>query len=517
MSNNDPTPVQPGKTWICPACETENQGTFCVCCGVSREEAAAVERRKQREAMQQGANPQGGANQQGANQQGANQQGANQQSANRQKSYAQAATEQKPTPAEPPAAKPKSKAVPILIAALVVVLLVAGGVIFFLLNRDKDDDDDRRSGKKSDTESSVSIGLSQSESTADDSVTTAGPATVSADSIPDEMTAPDGVYKIAFITDTGSLKDLSYNQFTYDGVKLYAHDIGLTYKYYIPANGDWATDNDRYNAMKAAVDNGAEVIVCSGFMQAGALEKAAKEFTNVKFIFIDGWDLGYDNVAPVIFREEQAGFLAGYAAVMEGYTRLGFCGAGGGMNPAVNRYGYGYVQGAEAAAAVKNVQVDIKYSFLYGSSFSASPELESLAKSWYSSGTEVIFVCGGSMFQSVTAAASATGGKVIGVDVDQSFSSDTVLTSAAKRLDMATGNALDMFYGHHWNDLRSASGLMGATQNAVGLPTATWSLRNWTVQQYEDVLDQLARGEITVDSDWSNLKSTAHVTIDLIE
>ena len=166
-----------------------------------------------------------------------------------------------------------------------------------------------------------------------------------ADDIPDEMTSSDGKYQIAFVTDVGCLKDKSFNQGSYDGVKLYANANSKSYKYYQPANGDKATDDDRYDAMKAAVDNGAEVVVAAGFLQGAALEKAAKEFTDTKFVFIDGSPIdGVTNLAAISFREEQCGYLAGYAAVMEGYTKLGFCGGGGGTNDACCRYGYGYVQ-----------------------------------------------------------------------------------------------------------------------------------------------------------------------------
>ena len=156
--------------------------------------------------------------------------------------------------------------------------------------------------------------------------------------IPDEMTSEDGKYEVAFVTDVGQLKDKSFNQGTYDGVKEYASKNNLSYKYYQPANGDQATDDDRYDAMKAAVDGGAKVVVCAGFMQAAALEKAAAEFTDVKFVFIDGWPLGLDNVAPIAFKEQECGYFAGYAVVKEGYTKLGFCGGGGGTNPACCRY-----------------------------------------------------------------------------------------------------------------------------------------------------------------------------------
>ena len=85
-------------------------------------------------------------------------------------------------------------------------------------------------------------------------------------------------------------------------------------------------------------------------------------------------------MAGIAFKEEQSGYFAGYAAVMEGYTKLGFSGGGGGTNPACCRYGYGFVQGANAAAAEKDVQVEMNYSWEYGSSFSASPELQTMAK-----------------------------------------------------------------------------------------------------------------------------------------
>ncbi len=252
------------------------------------------------------------------------------------------------------------------------------------------------------------------------------PATVNADDIEDTMTSADGKYEVAFVTDVGQLKDKSFNQGTWNGVKLYANENGLSYKYYQPANGDQATDDDRYDAMKAAAENGAKVVVCAGFLQATALEQAAKDYPEVKFVFIDGWSLGLENVAAIAFQEEQCGYLAGYAAVMEGYTKLGFCGGGGGTNDACCRYGYGYVQGAEAAAAIKGVNVAMNYTWLYGASFQASPELQTLASGWYENGTEVIFSCGGSIFDSITAAAAANDAYVIGVDVDQSFSSDTV-------------------------------------------------------------------------------------------
>lgn len=348
------------------------------------------------------------------------------------------------------------------------------------------------------------------------------PATVSADDIEDTMTSADGKYEIAFVTDVGQLKDKSFNQGTFDGVKLYAHENGLSYKYYQPANGDQATDDDRYDAMKAAAENGAKIIVCAGFMQGTALAKAAAEFTDVSFVFVDGWAMTdadgnpLTNTLGIAFQEEQCGYLAGYAAVKEGYTKLGFCGGGGGTNPACCRYGYGYVQGASAAAAELGVKVEMNYSWQYGGSFSASPELQTMANGWYENGTEVIFACGGSMFASIAQAASANDGFVIGVDVDQSFESDTVITSAMKGLAASVQWACAKVYDGSYAELGGTCATLGAKDDAVGLPTATWSLTGWTVEEYNEMVKAMADGTLVVDSDYNNLASTDNLTLNVI-
>ena len=345
-----------------------------------------------------------------------------------------------------------------------------------------------------------------------------------ADEIADEMTSEDGKYEIAFITDVGELKDKSFNQGTFDGVKLYAANNGLSYKYYQPANDKQATDDDRYDAMKAAAEGGAKVIVAAGFMQATALTKAAAEFTDVKFVFVDRDSAvtledgtALKNVLGICFQEEQCGYLAGYAVVKEGYTKLGFTGGGGGDNPACCRYGYGFVQGASAAAAEMGVKVEMNYSWLYGASFSASTELQTMASGWYENGTEAIFACGGNMFQSVAAAAAANDGAVVGVDVDQSSQSDTVITSAMKGLSASVQWACGKVYDGSFDEIGGTFVTLGAKDNAVGLPTATWSLTKWTVDDYNAMLAKMADGSLVVDNDYSKLDSTDSLTLNLVK
>ena len=335
--------------------------------------------------------------------------------------------------------------------------------------------------------------------------------TDNADEVADNMTSSDGKYEVAFVTDVGQLKDKSFNQGTYDGVKLYANNNGLSYKYYQPANGDAATDDDRYDAMKSACENGAKVVVAAGFMQGTSLERAAKDFPDTKFVFIDGWGMGLDNVVGIAFNEQECGYLAGYAVVKEGYEKLGFCGGGGGTNPACCRYGYGFVQGANAAAAEMGKQIDVNYTWLYGASFSASPEMQTLTNGWYETGTEVIFAAGGSIFQSIAAAAAANDKFVVGVDVDQSYESDTVITSALKGVSEAASWAIGKAYDGSWASLNGFVSL-GAADGAVGLPEATWSLKNYSVDEYKAQLADIVSGKLEIKSDV--LENDAITTID---
>ena len=330
--------------------------------------------------------------------------------------------------------------------------------------------------------------------------------TVDPDTIEDNMTSEDGKYELAFVTDVGQLKDKSFNQGTWNGVKGYAAANNLSYKYYLPANGDQATDDDRYDAMKAAVEGGAKVVVCAGFMQGTALTKAATEFPDARFVFVDGWVLtdeagnALTNVAPITYQEEQSGYLAGYAVVKDGFEKLGFMGGGGGTNPACCRYGYGFAQGANDAAKEMGKTVELKYSWQYGASFSASPELEAMAKGWYENDTEIIFACGGSMFSSIVSAASANDAYVVGVDVDQSTQSETVVTSAMKELAKSVEWMLGKFYADEWANVGGVLTNMGAADGMVGLPTANWLFETYTMDEYNTLLENMKNGTVTVDA-----------------
>ena len=318
-------------------------------------------------------------------------------------------------------------------------------------------------------------------------------------------------YKVAVVTDVGQLNDGGFNQGTYEGAVAFAEANGLSYKYYQPANGSDATDDDRIAAMRQAVEGGAEVIVTPGYLQATALQTVAEENPDVKFVFVDGWAVGLDNVTAISYHEEESGFFAGYAAVKDGYTSLGGTFGGAGTNAACNRFAYGYVQGIQAAAAELDETVDVTISFLYGGSFSSSTELQTQISGWYNNGVQVVFACGGSMLQSVKAAASeTTDGKIIGVDVDQASESDRVITSAFKGLSESVQLVLNEWNNGEWDSkLADQLSNLGVSDNATGIPTteSSWRFNSFTVEEYEAIKEKVANGEITISADCADLST----------
>lgn len=317
-------------------------------------------------------------------------------------------------------------------------------------------------------------------------------------------------YEIAVVTDVGSLKDGGFNEGTYNGAVEYATANNLTYQYYQPDNGADATDQDRIAAMELAIKNKAKVIVAPGYLQAAALTEVATENPDVKFVFVDGWVLtdknekALSNVTAITYKEQESGYLAGYAAVKEGYTRLGGCFGGGGSNPACNRYAYGYAQGINDAAKGLSKNVELKMSYKYGEAFRASADLATQMEGWYTNGTEVVFACGGSMVNSVVSAAAKTpAARIIGVDTDQHGLSEQVLTSAQKGLATSVNKVLGQLYSNEWDTkLGGKVQNLGAADNATGLPTEGdgWRFQTFTTDEYNTIFTNIKNGTVTPDA-----------------
>ena len=315
---------------------------------------------------------------------------------------------------------------------------------------------------------------------------------------------------IALVTDVGTIDDESFNQACWQGVQAYATANNLKYQYYQPAAD--STD-ERLASIDQAVADGATVIVCPGFLFGEAMATAQGEYPDTKFIAVDvsAGDLGTEPMANLycaVFGEEQAGYMAGYATVKDGYTKLGVL--GGMAFPAVPRFGYGYVQGANAAAVELGTPIEIKYT--YGGQFYGDANITAKMDGWYSAGTEIVFACGGGIWTSAAEAALAHKSYVIGVDVDQHYLGEAYVadygynpfvTSAMKQLQNATEAALAKFYAGEWDTIGGKIETLDLSAgDFVGLPTAetSWCFKTFTVDEYNALLEGIKSGAVVVSN-----------------
>ena len=371
------------------------------------------------------------------------------------------------------------------------------------------------------------------------------------DPTPDTPDTPDDPqtkveYKVAMITDYGDITDQSFNQTTYEACKAFAEDNSIEFSYFRPAGDNTA---DRVAMIEKAVDEGFNVIVMPGYAFGGAIVEAAPEFPDVKFIALDvaagdlletavakagetydytpeNWDLSkyvdMSNVYCAVYQEELCGYMAGYAAVKLGYKSLGFL--GGMAVPAVVRYGYGFVQGVDAAAADMGL-TDVKVNYIYGGQFFGDADITAVMDTWYQGGTEVVFACGGGIYTSAVDAAKKVNAKVIGVDVDQAGVianyagvDGMTVTSAMKGLYPATYDTLtDVIVNGNWEKYVGkieTLGLVSGTDpeaNYVQIPMGDgtqWS-DSFTQDDYKAMVKDMFDGKITVSNNTSSDVSAA--------
>ena len=358
---------------------------------------------------------------------------------------------------------------------------------------------------------------------------------------PDQTEQPaenEGAYKVAMITDYGDITDQSFNQTTYEACKAFSDDNGIEFSYFKPAGDNTA---DRVAMIEKAADEGYNVIVMPGYAFGGAIVEAAPEFPDVKFIALDvakgdlletavanagesydynpdNWELDkyvdMSNVYCAVYQEELCGYMAGYAAVKLGYKNLGFL--GGMAVPAVQRYGYGFVQGVDAAAAELGL-TDVKLNYIYGGQFFGDADITAVMDTWYAGGTEIVFACGGGIYTSAVDAAKKVGGKVIGVDVDQAGviaeyagEDGLTVTSAMKGLYPTTYDTLtDVVLNGNWDNYKGKIATLGLvsgddpTANYVQIPmeTTQWEDGKFTQDDYKAMVKDMFDGKITVSND----------------
>ena len=326
--------------------------------------------------------------------------------------------------------------------------------------------------------------------------------------------AKDGAdMKVAMITDYGDITDQSFNQSTYEACKAFGEANKIDFTYYKPGGDSTA---ERVAMIDKAVADGYNVVVMPGYAFGEAITETADTYPDVKFVALDvsDGDLGGTvpaNVFSAVYQEELPGYMAGYAAVKMGFTKLGFL--GGMAVPAVIRYGYGFVQGADAAAAETGADVEINYA--YGNQFFGDSDITAAMDTWYQGGTEVVFACGGGIFTSAAEAAQKTGGKVIGVDVDQAptidgaYGDGMTVTSAMKGLEATVNTVLTAIKDGQWDSYKGQIQSLGLvsgddmSKNYVGLPSSTVWTDSFKEADYKQLVADMVDGKIKVSGDSS--------------
>ena len=330
-------------------------------------------------------------------------------------------------------------------------------------------------------------------------------------------------YKIAMITDYGDITDQSFNQTTYEACKQYADANGVPFTYYKP-QGD--SDAERIGMVDAAVADGYNIIVMPGYAFANTIKATAELYPDVLFFALDvgPGDFGDyvlpANVYSAIYQEELCGYMSGYAAVKLGYEKLGFL--GGMAVPAVVRYGYGFVQGANAAAVELGIQNEVKLEYIYGNQFFGDADITAVMDTWYAEkGVECVFACGGGIWTSAAEAAVKVGGKVIGVDVDQAaiidgtYGEGLTVTSAMKGLGPTTLDTLaDIIDNGNWSKYSGQLSTLGLISedpeaNYVQIPMATTQFaETFTQDDYKAMVAGMYHGTIVVSADIENAPAT---------
>ena len=338
---------------------------------------------------------------------------------------------------------------------------------------------------------------------------------------------PANAAEIALVTDVGTIDDESFNQACWQGVEAYATANGLSYQYYQPAAD---SDDERFGSIDQAVTDGAKVIVLPGYLFGATVAQAQEVYPDVCFIAVDvsAGDLGTEalpNLYCAVFGEEQAGYLAGYAVVKDGFTKLGFL--GGMAVPAVQRFGYGFVQGANAAAVELGTPIEIKYT--YGGQFYGDANITAKMDGWYSEGTQLVFACGGGIWTSAVEAALAHNGFVAGVDVDQHYLGEAYVadygynpfvTSAMKGLQAATESALAKFFNGEWETIGGKIETLNLQAgDFVGIPTAeaSWGFKSFTMDEYNAAVEGIKTGAIVVSDALEAPAVDASVTVTYID
>lgn len=360
-----------------------------------------------------------------------------------------------------------------------------------------------------------------------------------------EEVSSETSYVVAMITDSGDITDNSFNQMTYTACQEFCTENNIKFQYYKPAKNSTPA---RQASIIQAIDEGSNIIVMPGYSFAEPVSIVAPNYPAVKFITLDvtkgdyleailgeeydynpdNWEISdyvdLSNVYTTNYRNEISGYMAGYAAVKLGYEKLGFM--GGIAVPSVVSYGAGYAAGANDAAKELNKRVSLSFGYAGIFADNTQTTIDKSAE-LFANGTEIVFSCGGALYNDVACEAEKTGGKIIGVDVDQSelidkdYGSGITVTSAMKRLDVTVKkNLTDIIINDNWNNYAGKIDTLGLISkdepenNYCQLAMTTRFDKGFTYNDYVDLVGKLYNNEINVPNDENSIYELENVDLD---
>ena len=334
----------------------------------------------------------------------------------------------------------------------------------------------------------------------------------------DAVPLPGGA-SIALAADAAGIES-GPDALLWQGIQTFAANFGYTAQSCLYGEGaSLATAED---ALRAAAQSGATLVVCRGAAMAKALFNIQANYPNVHYLLFDDEPHSEDytsyateaSVHCVLFREEQAGYLAGYAAVAEGYTALGFVGRD--ELPGIVRYCTGFLQGANAAAERQgqNVTLRVWYTGDIGDPAVATQRMID----WFNGGTGLILADGDALMQSALEAVNQTGAKAFATGWDQNALGERVLGSAIQCYNAAVQRQLYKFFSGNSTWSQQDAGQterLGYTDGSVALAGSAWRFNNFTQNDYERLYEQLRNSELEVEAyaDMNTLPDTPLVTV----
>lgn len=293
--------------------------------------------------------------------------------------------------------------------------------------------------------------------------------------------------KIGLVTDVGGVNDGSFNQTAWEGMERAAEELGVTVNYL-----ESGTDADYAPNLETFADEEYDLIISIGYMLADATRTAAEQNPDIKFAIVDDATIDLPNVTCLMFRAEQASYLAGYVAGKT--TKTNNVGYVAGMaNETMNQFGYGY------CAGVLDANPDAKIQQFNANSFADAATGKTMANTAITNGADIVFQAAGATGLGVIEACQEAGVYAIGVDSDQSsIAPSTVLTSAMKRVDNAVYNAVEELMdgslegGVQSFDLAAGGVDIAPTQDLIAPEV---------ISAVDEVKEKIVSGEIEVPAD----------------